>query len=131
MGTALNANTARFDTVTIFDIPMLFTHGYVEPETLPKGVYQYAVRHHSEDTEKPTQITDWAVVNRFGSLLSSIPIPMEKVPGSYVKKRDLDSEGDWLWNGYHVKLCDYLDLHPVPIHMNRQISPGESRRNER
>ena len=80
MGTALNANTARFDTVTIFDIPMLFTHGYVEPETLPKGVYQYAVRHHSEDTEKPTQITDWAVVNRFGSLLSSIPIPMEKSP---------------------------------------------------
>ena len=77
MGTALNANTARFDTVTIFDIPMLFTRGYVEPETLPKGVYQYAVRHHSEDTEKPTQITDWAVVNRFGSLLSSIPIPME------------------------------------------------------
>lgn len=120
MGTALNANTARFDTVTIFDIPMLFTHGYVEPETLPKGVYQYAVRHHSEDTEKPIQITDWAVVNRYGSLLSSIPIPMEKVPGSYVKKRDVDADKDWQWHGYSVKLPEYLEQYPVPKPPKRQ-----------
>ena len=85
-----------------------------------KGVYQYAVRHHSEDTEKPTQITDWAVVNRFGSLLSSIPIPMEKVPGSYVKKRDVDADKDWQWNGYSVKLREYLEQYPVPKPPKRQ-----------
>ena len=131
MGRTMNANTATFEAVTIFDVPMLFTSGYVDPETLPQGVYQYAVRHSSNEPDKPAQITDWTVVNRYGSLLSSIPISMDKVPGSYVKKRDLDSEGDWLWNGYHVKLCDYLDLHPVLNHTNRQVFPGESRRNER
>ena len=131
MGRTMNANTATFEAVTIFDVPMLFTSGYVDPETLPQGVYQYAVRHNSNEPDKPVQITDWTVVNRYGSLLSSIPITMEKVPGSYVKKRDLDSEKDWVWNGYHVKLRNYLDLHPVLNHTSRQVFPGESRRNER
>lgn len=131
MGRTMNANTSTFEAVTIFDVPMLFTSGYVDPETLPQGVYQYAVRHSSNEPDKPAQITDWTVVNRYGSLLSSIPISMDKVPGSYVKKRDLDSEGDWLWNGYHIKLRDYLDLHPVLNQTSRQVFPGESRRNER
>ena len=77
MGRTMNANTATFEAVTIFDVPMLFTSGYVNPETLPQGVYQYAVRHSSNEPDKPTQITDWAVVNRYGSLLSSIPISMD------------------------------------------------------
>ena len=127
MGRTMNANTATFEAVTIFDVPMLFTSGYVNPETLPQGVYQYAVRHSSNEPDKPTQITDWAVVNRYGSLLSSIPISMDKVPGSYVKKRDLDSEGDWLWNGYHVKLSEYLELHPVSKHAYGRLSSNESR----
>ena len=131
MGRTMNANTATFEAVTIFDVPMLFTSGYVNPETLPQGVYQYAVRHSSNEPDKPTQITDWAVVNRYGSLLSSIPISMDKVPGSYVKKRDLDSEGDWLWNGYHVKLSEYLELHPVSKHANGRLSSNESRIYER
>ena len=131
MGRTMNANTATFEAVTIFDVPMLFASGYVDPETLPQGVYQYAVRHNSNEPDKPVQITDWTVVNRYGSLLSSIPITMEKVPGSYVKKRDLDSEKDWVWNGYHVKLSVYLELHPVPKHANGRLSSNESRTHER
>ena len=131
MGRTMNANTATFEAVTIFDVPMLFTSGYVHPETLPQGVYQYAVRHNSNKPDKPAQITDWTVVNRYGSLLSSIPISMDKVPGSYVKKRDVDSEKDWVWNGYHVKLSEYLELHPVPKHANGRLSSAESRTYER
>ena len=108
-----NAKDLRFQTVTVFGTPMLFTESYVDPETLPKGVLQYSVRHHSEDLEKPVQVTDWAVVNRMGSLLSSIPVSMEKVPGSYVKKRAVDAEKDWEWNGYFVKLHEYLERYPV------------------
>ena len=108
-----NAKDLRFQTVTVFGTPMLFTESYVDPETLPKGVYQYLVRHHSEDLEKPVQITDWAVVNRMGSLLTTEAIPLDKIPGSYVKKRSVDSEKDWEWNGYFVKLHEYLERYPV------------------
>ena len=131
MGRTMNANTATFEAVTIFNVPMLFTNGYVDPETLPQGVYQYAVRHSSKEPDKPAQITDWTVVNRYGSLLSSIPISMDKVPGSYVKKRDVDSKKDWVWNGYHVKLSEYLELHPVAKHANGRLSSNESRTHER
>ena len=108
-----NAKDLRFQTVTVFGTPMLFTESYVDPETLPKGVYQNLVRHHSEDLEKPVQITDWAVVNRMGSLLTTEAIALDKIPGSYVKKRSVDAEKDWEWNGYFVMLHVYLERYPV------------------
>ena len=40
-------------------------------------------------------------------------IPLDKIPGSYVKKRSVDSEKDWEWNGYFVKLHEYLERYPV------------------
>ena len=97
-----NAKDLRFQTVTVFGTPMLFTESYVDPETLPKGVYQYLVRHHSEDLEK-----------RMGSLLTTEAIALDKIPGSYVKKRSVDAEKDWEWNGYFVKLHEYLERYPV------------------
>ena len=113
MSTIVDARSASFEAVTVLNQPMLFTYGYVAPATLPRGVYQYSVRHHSEDTEKPIQITDWALVNRYGSLLTCVPVALDRVPGSYVKKRDINSEIDWQWDGYTVKLQEYLNHYPV------------------
>ena len=104
-----NAKDLRFQTVTVFGTPMLFTESYVDPETLPKGVYQYLVRHHSEELEKPVQITDWAVVNRMGSLLTTEAISLDKIPGSYVKKRSVDAEKD----------CKAVSAQYSPLNTNR------------
>ena len=73
----VNAKEHRFETVTLFGHPMLFTTSHIDHSTIPRGVHLYAVRHHSEDREKPIQICAWALANRYGSLLTttSWPIP--------------------------------------------------------
>ena len=64
----VNAKEHRFETVTVFGHPMLFTTAHLDHDTIPKGVHLYAVRHHSEDPEKPIQLCAWALVNRYGRI---------------------------------------------------------------
>ena len=113
MPSYVNAKNAFFEAVTVLNLPMLFVCGYVDPSTLPPGVYQYAVRHHSEDTEKPIQICAWAVANRYGSLLTTTPIPL--IPNARLGNsfKDIDPEKDWEPDGYTVKLREYLENYPV------------------
>lgn len=113
MPTYVNAKRAFFEAVTVLELPMLFVCGYVDPASLPPGVYQYAVRHHSEDPEKPIQICAWAVANRYGSLLSTTPIPLKPHAKQDNSFKDIDPEKDWERDGYTVKLRDYLENYPA------------------
>ena len=108
-----NAKTHQFEAVTVLGHPMLFTTAHLDHNTIPRGVHLYAVRHHSEDTEKPVQICAWALVNRYGSLLSSTPIPLQYHPKLDNSFRDIDADKDWEQSGYTVKLREYLEHYPV------------------
>jgi hypothetical protein len=48
-----------------------------------------------------------------GSLLTTEAIDLDKIAGSYVKKRVVEAEKDWEWNGYQVRLHEYLERYPV------------------
>jgi len=113
MSVGINANTARYEAVTVFDCPMLFSCAYVDPATVPDGIYQYAVRHHSENIDQPTQICEWAVVNRYGTLLSASAVKMEKIPGTYMTARNVDPVADWNREGYETTLDEYLQENPL------------------
>lgn len=108
-----NAKKHRFETVTVLGHPMLFTCAHLDQDTIPKGVHLYAVRHHSEDAEKPVQICRWALVNRYGSLLSTTPISMMHHPRLNNSFRDIDPEKDWEQGEYIVTLRDYLENYPI------------------
>ena len=108
-----NAKDHRFETVTVFGHPMLFTTAHLDPNTIPRGVYLYAVRHHSEDPEQPIQICAWAFANRYGALLTTTPIQLQRHPKYDNSFKDLDPENDWEQNGYFVKLSEYLEHYPV------------------
>lgn len=108
-----NAKTHQFEAVTVLGNPMLFTSAHLDHSTIPRGVHLYAVRHHSEDCERPVQICSWAVVNRYGSLLSSTPIPLKHHPKLDNSFKDIDPNRDWERAGYSVHLRDYLENYPV------------------
>lgn len=110
----VNAKEHRFETVTLFGHPMLFTTSHIDHSTIPKGVHLYAVRHHSENQEQPIQVCAWAVANRYGSLLSTTPIPLQRHPKYDNSFKDIDPEKDWVDNGYSVKLREYLEHYPIP-----------------
>lgn len=107
-----DTNCVMFDRVTVFGQPMLFTTDYLDHTTIPKGLYLYAVRHHSEDPQKPIQICQWAVVNRYGSLLSAKPICLQQHPKLDNSFRDIDPDKDWYYEGYELTVKEYLDEYP-------------------
>ncbi len=110
-----NASKHRFEAVTVFGQPMLFTPSHIDPDTIPKGMYLYAVRHHSESCEIPSEICTWAVVNRYGALLSGTPIALKPYSNPKIANhfRTIDPEKDWSSNGYQVTLADYLREYPL------------------
>ena len=115
-----NAREHRFETVTVLGHPMLFTYAHLDTRTIPKGVHLYTVRHHSEDIEKPIQICSWALANRYGSLLSTTPIPLHHHPRFNNSFKNIDPDTDWEPNGYTVKLREYLEHYPIPTPHRRE-----------
>lgn len=108
-----NAKEHRFEAVTVLGQPMLFTTDHLDHGTIPKGIHLYAVRHHSEDRKKPIQICQWAVANRYGSLLSTKPIYLQRHPKLDNSLRDIDPDKDWINEGYETTLKEYLHNHPA------------------
>lgn len=119
MRKGVNARNHSFEAVTVLGQPMLFTETHLDHSTIPKGMYLYAVRHHSEDLTKPIQICQWAVANRMGFLLSVQPIALTKHPKLDNSVVDIDPDKDWLNSGYIVTLQDYLHVYPVHRPQNR------------
>lgn len=113
MKSGKNAKDHRFEAVTVLGHGMLFTPAFLDPDTIPKGVYLYAVRHHSEDPEKPIQIAAWAVVNRYGSLLTTTPIQLRQHPKLNNSFKDINPDKDWENRGYFVRLHEYLEHYPI------------------
>ena len=68
MGYGLDASTARFEMVTVLDQPMLFTCCRVDKDTVPDELYIYEVRHDDDQRGEPVQISDWIVVNHWGTV---------------------------------------------------------------
>lgn len=114
-----NAREHRFEAVTVLGQPMLFTTDHLDHATIPKGLHLYAVRHHSEDRKKPVQICQWAVVNRYGSLLSTKPINLRRYPKLDNSLRDIDPDKDWVKNGRKMTLKEYLYDNPAKVSVNR------------
>ena len=108
-----NAKEHRFEAVTVLRQPMLFTTDHLDHGTIPRGMHLYAVRHHSEDRKKPIQICQWAVANRYGSLLSTKPIYLQRHPKLDNSLRDIDPDKDWVNEGYETTLKEYLYDHPA------------------
>ena len=79
MGYGLDASTAKFEMVTVLNLPMLFTCCRVDQDTVPEDLYIYEVSHEEDVRGKPVQISEWIRVNHWGTLLTSKPIRLDKL----------------------------------------------------
>lgn len=105
----VNAMTERFENVTVFGIPMLFTCLRVDRSTVPDGLYVYEVRHDDDQQGDPVQIANWIMVNHWGTLISNKHICLQ--PNSYNTNayRDIDPENDWNYEGFESTVQEYIE----------------------
>ena len=112
MGYGLDASTAKFELVTVLNLPMLFTCCRVDQDTVPEDLYIYEVSHEEDVRGKPVQISEWIRVNHWGTLLTSKPIRLDKHPKTFRTYREIDSEADWSYEGYTLTVKQYMDRYP-------------------
>ncbi len=69
----------EFESVELFDVPMLFTNGHVKQEALPPGIYSYDLRGSDNDPGSPLRLETLVVVNHAGSILTRFPINLDEL----------------------------------------------------
>lgn len=112
MGYGLDASTAKFELVTVLNLPMLFTCCRVDQDTVPEELYIYEVSHEEDVRGKPVQISERIRENLWGTLLTSKPIRLDKHPRTFRTYREIDSEVDWNYEGRTLTVNQYLDRYP-------------------
>ena len=105
----VNAMTEKYESVSVFGHPMLFTNLRVDRDTVPKGYYMYEVRHDDDMQGLPVQIGTWIMVNHWGTLISNRPIRLKQSPRINNAYRDIDPDEDWNYEGVAASIGEYME----------------------
>lgn len=90
-----SAEDVNFSKVKIRGHEFFFTDCRIDPQTLPKGLCLYEVREADEYCGEPAEISEYILVNFFGTLISKEPIK--------------DFEWDEEWEGRHFLYLKFSD----------------------
>lgn len=95
-----NTNTTEFMLGMLFEKPVLFSDLRIDPNTVPKCLHMYEMRHGDEDDSYPIEIKDSILVNFYGTVLSKEPIEPQNIS---------DPEEDFYFRGYNIPLMEYIE----------------------
>ena len=98
----------RFQEITIFNKPALFTPYRIDSKDLPKGLYKYECQYDDDQDGVITMIGRNIHVNFWGTIL------ITKKLGLYHGYRDVDETKDVLFNdAKSISIYDYFKKHPI------------------
>lgn len=89
-----NAMEENFEEITVLGKPALFLDMRLDPDTVPKDLYLYEVRHGDGEWSDPVQIAKVIMVNHYGSIITREPIDLP--PDGYL---DINPDEDWDFSG--------------------------------
>lgn len=76
MSNYIDATTEKFEEITIFDKPALFTPLRINPDSVPNGVYKYEIRHDDDFQGIACEVARRIIVNHWGSILMLEPLDL-------------------------------------------------------
>lgn len=74
----VNAMGEKFEAISIFDKPALFTNERIDRDTVPEGWHCYDLRGSDNDPDRPIYVKAHVGVNHAGTILAPEPIKMQK-----------------------------------------------------
>lgn len=83
--------TETFETMTVNDIPVLFTDERIDRDAVPDGLFAYDIRE-SDDGDRPATVEPLVRVNHGGTIITRKEIPMGE--NGYAEIEDYNFEGD-------------------------------------
>lgn len=102
-----NAMEEKFEEVTLFGRPALFTDIRINRDTVPQGYHLYEVRHDDDCQGDAVQIARNIVVNHWGSVITRDAI---KLPPDGCL--DIEPEALNYMPGYDLSMKDFMDKYP-------------------
>ena len=98
----------RFQEITIFNKPALFTPYRIDSKDLPKGLYKYECQCDDNQDGIITMIGKCIHINFWGTILTTKKI------GLYLGYQHIDENKDIVFHDTNsITLSDYLNKHPV------------------
>lgn len=98
------ADSEVFDVIKIFGQEALFSCGRIERDSMPKGMYQYEVRHDDCCQGIPCEVAKGIMVNFWGSVLTGEAIAeVETCNYRFIL------EGEWEEKGISCTLKEWME----------------------
>lgn len=95
MGNRYNAMEEEFEEVTLLEKPALFTPIRIERDSVPKGYYQYEIRHDDECQGIAVEVARGILVNHWGTVIMRDKLRLPSDGHLYLNPDDLNySAGD-------------------------------------
>ena len=122
---SINIKTDRMQAAVLFHRDILFTHERIPEDDVPEGWYRYEIRGSVRNARKATAISEYAYVNRIGSILSPVPLMRERTISRRVN-------GQFLLLGGTLTLREYCQNNGLPFPIEapaftlRPASPEEA-----
>ena len=69
----------KYELITLFDEPMLYTDWRIPDSEVPKGLYKYEIRHDDDQKGDMAEVCNHIWVNFMGTVLSKKPIEDKKI----------------------------------------------------
>ena len=107
----------KFEIVTIFDKPVLFTNLRIPREIIPDGTYCYDIRHDDDCEGYMCELKDFVLVNHWGTVLSAKPFEPREFEGRMfsskegivIEDEDYNYTGEEMTAGEYKKIYDELE----------------------
>lgn len=68
----------EYQQAEFYDVPVLFSNGRVDRESLPEGIFCYDLRGAGYDPGHPLTVEDYVEINHAATILTAIPITIQE-----------------------------------------------------
>lgn len=101
----------KFDLITLFDRPVLFTNERLRKTYIPEGFYKYDIRHDDDCAGDMVELKDSVLVNHWGTVISKEPFePIEYEDGIRTTAMGLFiDDSDYGYTGETMTLSEYSE----------------------
>lgn len=117
----------RFQEITLFDVPMLYSNGRVERTALPEGIYCYDLRGSDYDSGKPIRLEGQVAVNHAASVLGVFPVDIGG-KGFLRLGEELNFDGGEASLGEYIEAAKGLNPAVQAEHMENAIGRADETR---
>lgn len=119
--TGKNAIEERYDSVTLFEKPALFTCLRIDRASVPSGLYAYDIRHNDDGIAASVEET--VMVNHMGTVILSEPLDFGE--SDYIPLDDEEGDFNFTGEGYS-SIDEYRQYLSDSEHIQGESSPKMS-----